>query len=181
LALRGRLPPLPQGLGAGLDLTELVAALRPVGGAADAVRRLEVATRGRVASPAGAALPSLEDAVEYGAARDCGLALAAEVAAARRGEIDWANHVDRGAVLYGPPGTRKTWLARLIAVRCGLPLVEASVADLFATSSGYLDGVIKAQRALFAKVGATAPCILFLDELEAMPNRARLSPRRRDW
>jgi ATP-dependent Zn protease len=69
----------------------------------------------------------------------------------------------------------------MTAQACGLPLIESSVAELFAISSGYLDGVIKAQRALFARAAAAAPCILFLDELDAMPNRATISPRGKDW
>jgi len=71
LSLRGRLPRvLPEGLGARLDFPELVAALRRTGTAADAVRRLQRAVRAHVAPASAAALPPLEDAVQYGAARE---------------------------------------------------------------------------------------------------------------
>lgn len=62
-----------------------------------------------------------------------------------------------------------------------MPLIEASVADLFASSSGYLDGVIKAQRAVFAKAAAAAPVCVLWDEIEAMPSRSKMSSRGRDW
>jgi cell division protease FtsH len=180
LSLRGRLPPaLPHDLGAGFDFADVVCALRPNTTCAEAIRRLGAAGRRRI-DPVGAEMPRLEDAIQYGAGRDFGLALAADVAAVRRGEISWSE-VDRGVVLFGPPGTGKTWLVRLIARACGLPLIESSVADLFATSAGYLDSVIKAQRSLFERAAATSPCCLFLDEIDAMPNRAKISPRGRDW
>ena len=178
--LRGRVPKdLPDGLGAGLDFRELVASLRPTASPTAAIARLQAA-RARTSATADASLPSLDDALFYGEARDWGLALARDVADARQGLIAW-KEVDRAAVLYGPPGTGKTWLARMIANACGLPIIESSIAELFATSSGYLDGVIKAQRALFAKAAAAAPCLLFLDEIDAVPNRATMSPRGKDW
>jgi cell division protease FtsH len=181
LSLRGHVPrELPKNLGAGLDFFELAGALRANATATGAIRRLEAAARNRLEADASApALPRLEDAIQYGTARDWGLTLVDDVAAAKRGEIPFSS-VDR-AVLHGPPGTGKTWLVRLIARACALPLIETSIADLFATSAGFLDSVIKAQRALFERAAAAAPCLLFLDEIDALPCRSKLSPRGRDW
>jgi cell division protease FtsH len=53
--------------------------------------------------------------------------------------------------------------------------------DLFANSDGYLGGVVKANRALFARAAALSPSVLFLDELDALPNRASLDGRAREW
>jgi hypothetical protein len=178
--LRGKIPPVPDGVGAGLEFGEIIAALREGSKPADALARLQAIGRARTKVNSAQSLPTLEEAVFYGAARDWGLALAADVAAVRRGEIGWGE-ADRGACFFGPAGTGKSWLAAIIASACGLPLISASIADLFATSAGFLDSVIKAQRAVFARAAAMAPCILQWDELDALPNRATLSPRGRDW
>jgi len=181
LCVGGRSPKKPpKDLGVGLDYAELAAALRPGSKPAEAVKRLQAAAEGRTAGDGSKILlPTLEEAVFYGEAREWGLALAADVAEARL-TGDWTG-VDRGACFFGAPGTGKTWLARLIAAACKLPILEASVADLFGNSAGFLDSVVKAQRAVFAKAAAMAPCVLLWDEIEAMPNRATLSPRGRDW
>lgn len=181
LCLRGRVPSdLPPNLGAGLEFHELVAALRQGSSPRDAVRRLQSAANARLAVGQDDALPTLQDAVFYGEAREWGLALAQDVVDVRHGNVDWPQ-VARGAVFHGPTGTGKSWLVRILGRACDLPVIEASVADLFASSAGYLDSVIKAQRAVFARAAASRPCILFWDEIDALPNRATLSPRNRDW
>lgn len=129
---------------------------------------------------AGLALPRLEDAVEYGEARAWALDLQADIADLRAGKISWSE-IDRGAVLEGPPGSGKTTFARILGQACGLPVVMASISELFATSDGDLGSVIKAQRKLFDDASAAAPCILFLDEINALPDPTRISPRGKDW
>ena len=62
-----------------------------------------------------------------------------------------------------------------------MPVVIASIGELFASSSGYLDGVIKAMRKVFNEAKAKAPSILFLDEINSMPNVDTLSERGKDW
>jgi cell division protease FtsH len=180
LCLRGPFPSeLPIGLGIGLDFNEIVAAMRQNSTPAEAVQRMQSASQARLATDRTTVLPELEEAVFYGEARDWGLTLAADVTAARAG-LDWS-HIDRGAVFYGEPGTGKSWLVRIIARACGLPIIEASVAELFTTGGDHLGSVIKVQRSVFDRAAAQAPCILFWDELDAMPNRATLSPRNRDY
>ncbi|CAL8969065.1 ATP-dependent zinc metalloprotease FtsH [Rhodoplanes serenus] len=178
--LSGRLPAtLEDTIAAGLDLDDIVSAFRPDGTAADAIARLRAASRARILPDGDDGLPRLETAAGFGEAREWGLSLARDIADGRiSGRYD---HCDRGAVLHGPPGTGKSLLARMIARACGVPLLAASVAEFFASSAGYLDSVVKAQRDLFARAAALAPCIVFLDELDAMPNRQTLSPRGRDW
>jgi hypothetical protein len=57
----------------------------------------------------------------------------------------------------------------MLGEACGLPTVISSVAELFASSSGYLDGVIKAMRKVLDEAKARAPCVLFWDELNGLP------------
>ena len=114
-------------------------------------------------------LPMLEDAIEYGEARRWALDLRDDLADVRAGKLGYGD-VDRGAVLYGPPGTGKTLLARMLGQDLGIPVIVTSVGEWFASTGGYLNEVIKAQRAAFAEAKSQAPSILFLDEINAMPN-----------
>ncbi len=124
-------------------------------------------------------LPRLEEAIEFGAARDWGLALRDDLADLRIGKTSWQD-IDRGAVLYGPPGTGKTLFAKMLGRACGIPTIVASLSDYFAKGSGYLDAVIKQQRAVFEEARSRAPCVLFLDELNSLPPDS-LEGRNRDY
>ncbi|WP_126401454.1 AAA family ATPase [Blastochloris tepida] len=176
--LRGRLPrAVPDDLIAGLSFHDILSCLRMGETPLRAMARLR-----RLGEPLAESqsLPALADAVVYGPARAWGLDLARDLADWRAGRIPFSA-VDRGAVLYGPPGTGKTMFARILARTCGVPLVASSVGELFAVSSGDLGAVIRAARAVFDRAHAAAPCILFLDELDALPSRDRMSDRGRDW
>jgi DNA replication protein DnaC len=146
--------------------------------AVEKMRRL-IAAKTQVGNqPTG--LPKLEDAIEYGAARDFALALRDDIRDYKDGKLGW-DAVDRGAIFHGPPGTGKTLLARMLGEACGVPTVITSVAEYFATSAGYLDSVIKAQRKAFEEARQKAPCILFLDELNALPNIDTVGQKNRDY
>ncbi|WP_349630746.1 AAA family ATPase [Bradyrhizobium liaoningense] len=171
---------IDENIAVGLEFDDLVAAFRTDSSPAEIIVRLRKASAVVSGSSSTERLPRLEDAVEYGAARTWGLALARDFADYREGCINWQD-IDRGAVLHSEPGLGKSLFARILAKACGVPLVVFSVADLFASSPGYLDSVIKASRAMFQRASAVAPCILFLDEIDALPNRATMSPRGADW
>jgi len=165
-----------------LEFHDLLAAFRKRSSPAEIVERLHKArTVLRGIGPT-ARLPSLETAVEYGAAREWGLSLARDIANYRAGKLDWQD-IDRGACLFSEPGLGKSLYARILAEACGVPLLAYSIADLFASSAGYLDSVIKASRAIFGRAASLAApcCILALDEIDALPNRATMSPRGADW
>ncbi|PSO22721.1 AAA family ATPase [Bradyrhizobium sp. MOS002] len=164
----------------GLDLEDVVAAMRPGSTEQDVKARLSSAAKTLVRQTGSDDAPLLETAVEYGAARDWALALAHDMREYRAGNLPWSA-VDRGAIFHSAPGMGKSVLARSIARACESMLIVGSMGELFATSSGYLDGVIKAQREVFAKAVAAAPCILFIDEIDGLPSRESLSPRNRDW
>lgn len=73
--------------------------------------------------------------------------------------------VPRGILIYGPPGTGKTQIARVLAHESGLSFVAASSSDL---KAGYIGQSGSKVKQLFEKARAQAPCILFLDELDAV-------------
>jgi cell division protease FtsH len=165
----------------GLDITDLIAAFRKGCSAKSIVTRLKaasIALKGGGAEPEH--LPLLETAVEYGRARTWGLNLTRDIAEYRAGRLLWSA-IDRGVVLHSEPGTGKSLYSRILAQACGLPLLVSSVADWFLCGQGYLNDVIRAERAVFAQAAALAPCIVFLDEIDAIPNRATLSERNRDY
>jgi hypothetical protein len=177
---------LPDSLGAGLDLHEIAAAFRPGSGPQKIVERLMVASA-RTGGPAEQQrVPDLNTAVEYGAARTWGLQLARSVADYLAADCPvkkaafWRD-TDRGICLFSKPGLGKTLYAQVLSRACGVPLIQTSVGEMFAAGPGYLDSVIKAMRNAFSRAAALAPCILFIDEIDAMPDRETLSERGRDW
>ncbi|MBR0780751.1 AAA family ATPase [Bradyrhizobium iriomotense] len=177
-------PILPEDI-AGLDLHQLVAAFRPGTGAAKIVQRLSAtsaALRGEVQNER---VPDLETAVEYGEARIWALNLARDVADYRRGACDWAS-LPKGVCLASEPGCGKSVLARSIARFCGdAPIVISSVADWFTKERSYMDDVIRAMRSTLDRSAALARahgiCFLFLDEVDAIPDRATLDSRNKDY
>jgi DNA polymerase III delta prime subunit len=113
------------------------------------------------------------------AAREWGLALARDYAAWRRGDIPW-KQVCSAAVLTGPPGTGKTTFAKALARTLKMKLTATSVGDWFATTPGHLDSVVKGALNAFEEA-RNAKGILFIDELDGIPNRNMLSDHGRDW
>lgn len=68
-------------------------------------------------------------------------------------------------LLYGPPGCGKSLTVRAVATSCDVAFVSASAAELF---SSYVGDSEKRVAALFRRARLAAPCILFLDELDAV-------------
>jgi cell division protease FtsH len=180
----GLKPPtdIDENLASVLEFHDLIAAFRKNSSPSDIVDRLRKADASLRGAGSSERLPALETAVEYGAARTWGLSLVRDIADFKAGRIGW-QEVDRGAVLFSEPGLGKSLYARILAKACGVPLVAFSIADLFAQGPGYLDSVIKNSRAMFEKAAALASpcCILFLDEIDALPNRATMSSRGAEW
>ncbi|KZT22814.1 AAA-domain-containing protein [Neolentinus lepideus HHB14362 ss-1] len=77
----------------------------------------------------------------------------------------------RGILLHGPPGTGKTHLARVIASSTNSSILVVNGPEL---SSAYHGETESKLRAIFADARAKAPCIVVLDEVDA------LCPRRED-
>jgi hypothetical protein len=174
---------VPDAVAAGLGFHDIVAAIRPGVAPAQMVAGIAAASSAKCRVSVSDDTPPLDRLPGYSdEVRGWGLRLAADIAAFREGRIAW-KEVSASCVLGGPPGTGKTLFARSLAVTCGVPIVVSSCGDWFARSSGHLDGVVKAARDAFDSArAAAAPCsILFLDELDGIPDRRRLSDWNRDW
>lgn len=116
--------------------------------------------------------PPLEALDGYGEAKSWGLAAAADLQAYRAGRLGWEEIDHRGLLLSGPPGVGKTSFARALAKSARVPLVATSVAEWNASS--YLSGTLQAIRKVFAQAKSQAPCILFIDELDGISDRAQI-------
>lgn len=73
--------------------------------------------------------------------------------------------IPRGILLYGPPGAGKTLLARAIAGEAGVPFFSISGSDFVEMFVGV--GASRV-RDLFKQAKANAPCIIFMDEIDAV-------------
>jgi hypothetical protein len=71
----------------------------------------------------------------------------------------------RGALLYGPPGTGKTMLARAVATEANVPFYPLSISELLDAQIGESERAISR---VFHEAKRLAPCILFLDECDAL-------------
>ncbi|GAX27548.1 AFG3 family protein [Fistulifera solaris] len=73
--------------------------------------------------------------------------------------------IPKGALLCGPPGTGKTLLAKAVAGESGVPFFSISGSDFIEMFVGVGPSRV---RDLFAEARANAPCIVFIDEIDAV-------------
>ncbi|MBO5001498.1 MAG: ATP-dependent zinc metalloprotease FtsH [Prevotella sp.] len=82
---------------------------------------------------------------------------------------DLGGKIPKGALLVGPPGTGKTLLAKAVAGEAGVPFFSMSGSDFVEMFVGV--GASRV-RDLFTQAKAKSPCIIFIDEIDAV-GRAR--------
>jgi cell division protease FtsH len=81
--------------------------------------------------------------------------------------------IPKGVLLVGPPGTGKTLLARAVAGEAGVPFFSISGSEFVEMFVGV--GAARV-RDLFEQATKAAPCIIFIDELDAMGRARSISP-----
>ncbi len=92
--------------------------------------------------------------------------------------IDMGAKLPKGVILFGEPGTGKTLTARAIAGEAGVPFFNVTGSDFIEMYAGL---GAKRVRTLFKEAKNSAPCIVFIDELDALgTNRGELGHSEKD-
>lgn len=81
---------------------------------------------------------------------------------------DLGARIPKGVIMVGPPGTGKTLLAKSVAGEAGVPFFSISGSDFVEMFVGV--GASRV-RDLFAEAKKHAPCIIFIDEIDAVARR----------
>lgn len=76
--------------------------------------------------------------------------------------------IPNGILLFGPPGCGKTFIVEKLSEEIELPLIKNSVADMGSTYQHQTSINIKK---MFEDARKQAPCILFLDEIDAITSK----------
>ena len=79
--------------------------------------------------------------------------------------LKYGRRAGGGALLYGPPGCGKTLLARATAGECGLPFFNVRIEDVLDPYMGMSEQNL---HEAFEHARVNAPCVLFIDELDAV-------------
>lgn len=166
---------------ADLDISLIATLLRPGMSAKQCVRNLGRAVRiGRAELvPPAYTAPVLSDLPLTANVRAWADQVLADLRAVSAGNLGADRLIP--AVLEGPPGTGKTLIAESLAQSSGWAFVPTSVGSWFATGDGALGGVSRNARKFFETLVSRAPAVGLLDELDAIPNRASIDNRGRDW
>uniref|UniRef100_A0A9L0TM58 Nuclear valosin-containing protein-like n=1 Tax=Equus caballus TaxID=9796 RepID=A0A9L0TM58_HORSE len=80
----------------------------------------------------------------------------------------------RGVLLHGPPGCGKTLLAHAIAGELDLPILKVAATEVVSGVSGESEQKL---RELFEQAVSNAPCILFIDEIDAITPKREVASK----
>lgn len=120
----------------------------------------------------------VETLTGYGVASDWALALKLDLADYLSGNLAWSQ-MSTKLLLSGPPGTGKTTFAKALCNTLQIPLVVTSVSTWL--QGEYLHDVLDRLSNTFAEARAQAPCILFIDEIDGIGQRAPASRSHSDY
>lgn len=87
----------------------------------------------------------------------------------KSGKARW-DEISHSLLLYGPPGTGKTYLARAMANSAGISAIHSNFADWQA--KGHLGDMLAGMKHSFAEARRLAPCVLVIDEIDAVGSRS---------
>ena len=82
--------------------------------------------------------------------------------------IEMGAKIPKGVLLYGKPGTGKTLIAKAIAGEAGVPFISMSGSEFIEMFAGL--GASRVRK-LFEKAKKISPCIVFIDEIDAIGER----------
>ena len=82
--------------------------------------------------------------------------------------IEMGAKIPKGVLLYGKPGTGKTLIAKAIAGEAGVPFISMSGSEFIEMFAGL--GASRVRK-LFDKARRMSPCIVFIDEIDAIGSR----------
>ncbi len=162
----------------GLDLPDIVYAMRPGSTPRQCVERMRRAVESRSALPTTKIVPRLDELSGYGAAAQTMKGLASDFERKREAAVPFTMP---GVLLHGRPGCGKTMLAQSLARSVKAPFLSTSVAHWFRAGDGHLGDVAIAAQRFFDRAVAQAPSVALLDEIDAIPDRAAMEGRDRSF
>jgi cell division protease FtsH len=152
------------------DLSDLALSIRPNLSPDACIERLRTIVRRKQSFVLDG--PMLQELSGYGAAREFGLEVAAQVGEYRAGRLPWSEISCQAALLVGPPGVGKTVLARAIAKTANLALVATSVSAW--NEAPYLSGTLRAIGESFRQARQMRPSLLYISEFDGISDRAKI-------
>jgi len=112
--------------------------------------------------------PTLEHMMDDSEALRVARQIVADLRLSSEGKLAWSD-CQHSLLLHGKPGTGKTYLARAMGGSSGVPIIMSSFARWQA--NGHLGDCLKAMITTFDEAIAAAPCILFINEIDAAGSR----------